>query len=51
MENKIAGLGIYTWLDGRKYEGEWSDNNMEGLGRYLWADGRVFEGEYKNDKK
>ena len=51
VENKICGLGIYQWTDGRRYEGEWNDNNMEGFGLYHWADGRVYQGQYLNDKK
>ena len=43
--------GVYTWLDGRKYEGEWVDNNMHGKGIYTWKDGRKYEGDYANDKK
>jgi hypothetical protein len=34
------------WADGRKYEGEWNDNNMHGRGKYTWSDGRVYEGYY-----
>ncbi len=51
MENKISGIGIYSWLDGRKYEGEWKNNNMEGIGIYTWNDGRKYEGMYRDDKK
>ena len=51
MENKISGIGIYSWLDGRSYEGEWKNNNMEGMGVYIWNDGRKYEGQYKDDKK
>ena len=43
--------GVYTWLDGRRYEGEWVDNNMHGKGIYTWKDGRKYEGDYVNDKK
>ena len=50
-ENKIKGFGTYSWLDGRKYQGEWLDNNMDGMGVYTWADGRCYMGEYKDDKK
>ena len=43
--------GIYSWQDGRRYEGGWKDSNMHGKGKYTWKDGRYFEGEYYNDKK
>lgn len=46
MENRISGKGAYTWLDGRKYEGDWLNNNMHGKGIYTWKDGRKYEGEY-----
>jgi len=42
--NKINGLGIYNWLDGRQFEGDWCDNNMEGYGIYRWSDGRIYQG-------
>ena len=42
---------MYSWLDGRRYEGEWFENNMEGMGIYIWNDGRVYQGQYKDDKK
>ena len=38
-------------MDGRRYEGEWLDNNMEGMGIYIWNDGRRYQGQYKDDKK
>ena len=38
--------GIYTWKDGRKYEGEFKDNFKYGYGIYEWGDGRKYEGIY-----
>jgi hypothetical protein len=50
--------GVYEWADGRKYVGDWLDNNMHGKGVYTWKDGRKYDGkcllkvgEYLNDKK
>jgi hypothetical protein len=34
--------GVYEWSDGRKYDGEWLDNNMHGKGLYTWKDGRKY---------
>lgn len=42
---------MYTWSDGRKYEGEWLNNNMHGNGKYTWQDGRCFEGSYEADRR
>ena len=50
-DNKIHGLGAYTWPDGRQYHGEWRNNLMHGVGLYTWADGKLFVGEYKGNKK
>jgi len=47
----LINKGVYTWLDGRKFEGNWLDNNMHGRGIYTWKDGRRYEGEYEFDKK
>jgi hypothetical protein len=30
--NSINGIGLYKWADGRKYFGEWEENNMTGIG-------------------
>ena len=42
---------MYNWIDGRKYEGQWLNNNMHGQGVYEWKDGRKYEGSYLDDKK
>jgi hypothetical protein len=42
---------VYTWSDGRKYEGEWKNNKMHGKGTFTWSDGRKYVGEYIEDKK
>jgi hypothetical protein len=42
---------VYKWADGRKYDGEWLNNNMHGNGSYSWKDGREYAGQYLNDKK
>ncbi len=44
-------IGIYTWADGRRYEGLWEDNKMLGEGAMLWPDGRSHRGSYVDDKK
>lgn len=42
----ISLQGEYKWSDGRKYKGEWLDNNMHGKGEYIWTDGRMYVGDY-----
>lgn len=36
----MHGKGIYTWIDGRRYEGEYYNDKKHGFGNYIWADGR-----------
>jgi hypothetical protein len=36
----MHGTGIYTWKDGRRYEGEYLHDKKNGYGVYSWADGR-----------
>lgn len=50
MNNKMEGSGIFTWPDGRKYDGEYIDDKKEGNGIFYWPDGRKYEGGWKNGK-
>ena len=36
----MEGVGVYTWSDGRIYEGEYKDDKKHGYGIYTWADQR-----------
>lgn len=36
----MHGRGVYTWKDGRKYDGEYVHDKKHGYGLYLWNDGR-----------
>ena len=42
----MHGKGIYTWKDGRKYEGMYLFDKKSGYGVYQWADGRKYEGQW-----
>ena len=44
----MEGDGVYTWKDGRRYEGEYMRNKKHGKGTYIYSNGSVFEGEWKN---
>lgn len=46
----MHGGGVYTWQDGRKYEGEYQYDKKHGSGTYVWADGRKYEGEWAYGK-
>lgn len=32
----MKGKGIFTWMDGRKYTGEYNDDKKEGDGIFEW---------------
>jgi hypothetical protein len=49
--NKLHGKGIYTWADGRSYDGAYIDDKKEGFGVYIWPDGRKYEGQWLNGKQ
>ena len=44
-------MGVYTWQDGRKYEGEYKDDKKHGYGVYTWQDGRIYEGYWFRGKQ
>jgi hypothetical protein len=35
--------GVYTFADGRKYEGQYRNNMKNGFGVYTWADGTRYD--------
>ena len=45
------GVGILTYSDGDKYEGEWKDGQKNGQGTYTWSNGNKYVGEFKDGKK
>ncbi|GAA0150179.1 kinase [Lithospermum erythrorhizon] len=40
------GKGIYKWMDGTKYDGEWEEGKMTGKGKMLWTSGATYEGDF-----
>ena len=32
----MHGKGVYTWKDGRRYEGDYLNDKKHGLGVYIW---------------
>ena len=45
------GYGIYRWIDGSIFEGEYQDDLRHGKGRFLWSNGESFEGDYLKDER
>eukprot|EP01092_Planopodium_desertum_P004275 TRINITY_DN1860_c0_g1_i2.p1 TRINITY_DN1860_c0_g1~~TRINITY_DN1860_c0_g1_i2.p1 ORF type:complete len:230 (-),score=0.53 TRINITY_DN1860_c0_g1_i2:112-768(-) len=46
----MHGKGTYTYKDGRKYEGEWSEGFKQGQGTYTRPSGDKYEGFFRQDK-
>ena len=44
-------LGTYIWSDGRRYEGQWKENQMHGKGSFTWPEGKTYIGEYYKDER
>ena len=42
----MNGHGIFTWKDGRVYEGQYTDDKKHGPGEFRWPDGRVLKGKW-----
>jgi len=34
--NKMHGKGIFSWPDGRVYEGDYVDDKKQGSGVFIW---------------
>lgn len=47
----MDGKGVFTWPDGRKYEGEYKNDLKEGYGSFWWPNGRKYEGQWLNGKQ
>jgi hypothetical protein len=46
----IKFLGVESWRDGSKYDGEYVDGNKEGFGEFTWVkDETSFKGYFKNN--
>lgn len=43
-EGKKHGVGVQTWLDGKKYEGEFNENVRYIEGVLTWPDGQKSQG-------
>ena len=44
----MQGFGVYSWRDGRRYEGKFLKGNKHGKGKFVWANGKVYDGMWKD---
>lgn len=47
----MQGKGVFTWPDGRKYVGDYQNDQKHGIGTFTWQDGRVYHGEWVEGKQ
>ena len=40
----MHGKGVFSWDDGRRYEGEYLDDKKHGHGVFYWPDGKLYDG-------
>jgi hypothetical protein len=46
----MEGFGVFTWADGRKYEGNLLNDKFEGVARYTFTTGNTKIGKYSDGK-
>ena len=44
-------FGIYTWQDGRMYEGFYKEDKKHGYGVYTWSDQKKYSGWWHQGKQ
>ena len=47
----MEGHGVFTWSDGRKYVGDYKDDQKHGNGVFTWPDGRCYDGQWFQGKQ
>lgn len=49
--DKKHGYGVYVWVDGRRYEGNWQNGRQHGEGKYILANNTVKVGIWEDGKR
>ena len=47
----MHGYGRYVLPDGKRYEGQYKDDQKHGFGIYIWPDGRLYKGFWQHGKQ
>ncbi len=45
------GRGIYSWADGRRYEGEFLGGRLNGRGTLTWPNGERYVGDFRDGRR
>lgn len=51
IDDKMQGLGVLDWHDGKTYRGQFANNQMHGEGVMSWPDGTKYTGNYREGRK
>lgn len=51
VNSRIKRLGVFNYLNGDQYNGNWVDGHKEGTGIHTSKNGDTYEGHWKNDKR
>lgn len=51
VNDKKHGLGVFTWPDGRSYDGEWANGKQDGKGVYKGSKGNKRTGIWKEGRR
>lgn len=46
----MHGQGVFTFSDGRHYQGEFKDGSIEGFGVFTYSNGTRYEGFWINNR-
>ena len=49
--DKKQGFGIFSWVDGKKYIGEWKNGKQHGRGKFVSERGYEKTGFWENGKR
>lgn len=51
QDGKCHGKGIYHFVNGDKYDGEWYKGVRHGYGVHIAKDGKMYKGNWADDKR
>lgn len=46
MNEKREGFGVYKFVNGNKYEGQWHNHMKHGDGKFYYQNGELYIGEW-----
>lgn len=46
----MHGKGVFQWVNGNKYTGDYKEDKKDGYGVFQFADGKVYKGSWHNGK-